>query len=92
MCGISETQEHMWEFLEIQEQGMAMSHQDSPLHLMCWSGLQIKQKPKAAQRARSSQNISLYELQIIPGTANLMMWAQACPYSGLFITTFQFSR
>lgn len=85
--------QHMWEFSwEAQEQGMAMSHQDCPPHLMCWSGVQIKQKPKVAQRARSSQNTSLYGLQIIPDTANLNMWAQACPYSWMFITTFQFSR
>lgn len=82
----------MWEFWEIQEQGMTMSHQDSLPHLMCWSGEQIKEKTKVSQRARSSQNISLYGLEIVPGTANLIMQAQACPYSGLFITTFQFSR
>lgn len=72
--------------------GTAYDHQDSPPHPMCWSGVQIKQKTKEAQRARSSQNISLCSLQIIPGTANLIRRAQACPCSGLLITTFQFSR
>lgn len=67
---------------------MAMSQQDSLPDLVCWSGVQIKQKDKLAQKARSSRAISsLYGVQVIPSTANLVMWAQACPHSGLIITS-----
>lgn len=67
---------------------MAMSQQDCFLYLVCWSGVQ---RDKVAQRAGSSQDVSsLNGVQIIPGAAALVMWAQASPHLGSIITSSQF--